>query len=77
MAAIDATLRDIAPNVPRLVHGFDGTTWALLGEAARRGDEARIGLEDTLVLPDGTPVRDNAQLIMTARHVLVEAARGG
>jgi uncharacterized protein (DUF849 family) len=77
VAAIDATLRDVAPNVPRLVHGFDGTAWALLEEAARRGDEARIGLEDTLVLPDGAPTRDNAQLVAAARRIMVEAALGG
>jgi uncharacterized protein (DUF849 family) len=37
VAAVTATLRDIAPNVPHLVHGFDATTWAMLDEAARRG----------------------------------------
>lgn len=77
VAALDATLGRMAPDVPRLVHGFDATTWALLEEAARRGDEARIGLEDTLLLPDGTPARDNAQLVAVARQVMAEAALGG
>lgn len=30
--------------------------------AAKRGYDTRIGLEDTLVLPDGTRARDNAEL---------------
>jgi uncharacterized protein (DUF849 family) len=77
VAAIDATLRDIAPDVPHLVHGFDATTWALLEAAARRGDEARIGLEDTLVLRDGSPARDNAHLVAAAAQLMAEVALGG
>jgi uncharacterized protein (DUF849 family) len=34
--------------------------------ALRRGYDARIGLEDTLELPDGRLARDNAQMVAVA-----------
>jgi uncharacterized protein (DUF849 family) len=51
---------------PRLLHGFNRTTWPLLEEAGRRGWETRIGLEDTLTLPDGTVAPGNAELVRAA-----------
>lgn len=51
---------------PRLLHGVNETAWALLDEAGRRGYDTRIGLEDTLSLPDGSPARDNADLVRAA-----------
>jgi uncharacterized protein (DUF849 family) len=39
---------------------------ALLDEALRCGYDTRIGLEDTLVLPDGRTARDNAELVAAA-----------
>ena len=33
----------------------------------RRGLDTRIGLEDVLVLPDGSPATDNAALVAAAR----------
>ncbi|WP_424949988.1 3-keto-5-aminohexanoate cleavage protein [Deinococcus sp.] len=52
--------------VTRLTHGADANAWALLAEAKRRGDAARIGLEDVLRLPDGSLAPDNAALVRTA-----------
>jgi uncharacterized protein (DUF849 family) len=54
-----------AANVrtPRLYHGVEVATWAVVRDARRRGRDVRIGLEDTLVLPDGSPARDNSQLV--------------
>jgi uncharacterized protein (DUF849 family) len=43
---------------PRLLHGLDETAWPLLGIALQRGYDIRIGLEDTLHVPDGTRARD-------------------
>jgi uncharacterized protein (DUF849 family) len=53
-------------RAPRLLHGLDQTAWPLLDEAGRRGYSTRIGLEDILVLPDGTVARDNADLVRVA-----------
>ncbi|MER7547802.1 3-keto-5-aminohexanoate cleavage protein [Spirillospora sp. NPDC127506] len=56
---------------PILLHGEDGGAWPVLRLAVRHNLDVRIGLEDTLTLPDGSPVDDNAVLIQTARAMLV------
>lgn len=48
---------------PVLLHGEDGGAWPVLRLAGRLGLATRIGLEDTLVLPDGERARSNAQLV--------------
>jgi uncharacterized protein (DUF849 family) len=48
---------------PRLLHGEGDACWPLVAEAGRRGLPTRIGLEDTVVAPDGEAVRDNAELV--------------
>lgn len=55
---------------PILLHGEDGGAWPVLRLAARHNLDVRIGLEDTLTLPDGSPAGDNATLIQTARALL-------
>ena len=39
---------------PVLLHGLNESCWPLLEHAAVRGVQARIGMEDTLLLPDGS-----------------------
>jgi uncharacterized protein (DUF849 family) len=55
---------------PLLLHGFDESCWPLLEHAGRRGVQARIGLEDTLRLPDGTAAPGNAELVSAAVQLL-------
>ncbi|NUT38446.1 MAG: hypothetical protein HOV86_00535 [Thermoactinospora sp.] len=57
-------------HAPILLHGEDGAAWAVLTMAATRGMSVRIGLEDTLRLPDGSPAPGNAALVEAARHLL-------
>ena len=64
--AIEQVLAGVAPDVPRLLHGHQDTAWDLLAEAGRRGYDARIGLEDTIRLPDGSRAHDNAELVRAA-----------
>jgi uncharacterized protein (DUF849 family) len=64
--AIEQCLDGVAPDVPRLLHGYRDTAWDLLAEAARRGYDARIGLEDTIRMPDGSRAHDNADLVRAA-----------
>ncbi|HEX8805184.1 MAG TPA: 3-keto-5-aminohexanoate cleavage protein [Acidimicrobiales bacterium] len=64
--AIEAVLGDVAPDVPRLLHGKDTTAWDVLAEAGRRGYDTRIGLEDTLRMPDGLLAPDNGELVRAA-----------
>lgn len=51
---------------PILLHGEGRSTWPALHLARERGLDARIGLEDTLTLPDGAPAPDNASLVAAA-----------
>jgi uncharacterized protein (DUF849 family) len=68
VAGIERTLGGSeAGRAPRLLHGVDATAWPLLREAVRRGYGARMGLEDTLRLPDGQVAGDNLELIRTAK----------
>ena len=55
---------------PVLLHGFDESCWPLLQHAGTRGVQARIGLEDTLRLPDGSTAQDNAALVSAAVEML-------
>ncbi|WP_328338862.1 3-keto-5-aminohexanoate cleavage protein [Micromonospora sp. NBC_00421] len=65
-----ATLAALAPGGPPvLLHGEGPATWPVLLDAVRRGLDTRIGLEDTLHLPDGAPAPDNAALVAHA-HAL-------
>jgi hypothetical protein len=40
-------------SAPRLLRGEEAVAWPMLEYAFRRGYDIRVGLEDTLVLPDG------------------------
>ncbi|SER59728.1 Uncharacterized conserved protein, DUF849 family [Actinokineospora terrae] len=52
--------------LPVLLHGEEASTWPVLTAAVHRGLATRIGLEDTLRLPDGSPAADNAALVRAA-----------
>jgi uncharacterized protein (DUF849 family) len=64
-AAIDRVLdRGFASQ--RVHHGIGLATWDVIRRALDLGHSIRVGLEDTLVLPDGRPARDNADLVAQA-----------
>jgi uncharacterized protein (DUF849 family) len=63
---IEARLEGVATSVPRLLHGDDHVAWPMLDLAIRRGYEARIGLEDTLGMPDGSRAAGNEDLVREA-----------
>src|SRR4051794_16387087 len=73
--AIETLLDQADIRTPRLLHGFEASVWPLLDLALRRSYDTRIGFEDTLTLPDGSPARDNAQLVATARDRAAQAGR--
>lgn len=58
-----------------LLHGLDDSCWPLLRHAGRRGLQTRIGLEDTLLLPDGSTAPGNAELVRAAVEVLEAVSR--
>ncbi|MGB3482262.1 MAG: 3-keto-5-aminohexanoate cleavage protein [Mycobacterium sp.] len=55
---------------PILLHGLDSSCWPLLEHAGARGVQTRIGMEDTLTLPDGAPAAGNADLVAAAVRLL-------
>ncbi|MEU3724558.1 3-keto-5-aminohexanoate cleavage protein [Streptomyces sp. NPDC031705] len=57
-------------TVPLLLHGEDGGAWPVLRAAAGLGLDTRIGLEDVLMLPDGSAAEGNATLVQAARKIL-------
>jgi uncharacterized protein (DUF849 family) len=65
-------LHDLGTRLSRpiLLHGEDGGAWPVLRLAVRLNLDVRIGLEDTLDLPDGSPAADNAALVQTARALI-------
>lgn len=60
----------VGSPAPVLLHGLDESCWPLLEHAGVRGVQTRIGLEDTLLLPDGTVAPDNAALVSAAVELL-------
>lgn len=74
VSEIEKVLDSGRVELPRLLHGTEATAWPMMKEAINRGYDVRIGLEDTLVLPDGRMARDNAELVLEAvRRVGVES----
>jgi uncharacterized protein (DUF849 family) len=57
-------------DLPILLHGEDSDAWPVLGAARRLGLSTRMGLEDCLHRPDGTPALGNTDLITAARAML-------
>lgn len=61
--AMEDVLSNAGKLPPLLLHGNEMTTWPMMAEAIKRGYDIRVGLEDTLVMPDGNTTRDNVELI--------------
>jgi uncharacterized protein (DUF849 family) len=57
-------------GMPVLLHGEGTSAWPVFEVAAAEGLQARIGLEDVLVLPDGSPAPGNAGLVTAARALI-------
>lgn len=70
LAGILAVLARAKITRPLLLHGYDATIWHFVRRAAELRLSTRIGLEDGKHLPDGTPARDNAQMVTHALRLL-------
>ena len=64
----DATaIAELIPDgIPQLWHGYGERTWEVVAAGAAAGFDVRVGLEDVLVLPDGTLAANNAELVSAA-----------
>jgi uncharacterized protein (DUF849 family) len=61
----------VPDGIPQLWHGYDERTWEVLRAAAAAGVvDVRVGLEDTLVLPDGRTPAGNAELVTAALELV-------
>jgi uncharacterized protein (DUF849 family) len=56
---------DRADVGPRLFHGYGMATWRVIDYAFEGGWDVRVGLEDTLQMPDGSTAEGNAELVRT------------
>jgi uncharacterized protein (DUF849 family) len=69
VARIHRALDDAGVTAPRLQHANGLSAWVVLEDAIAAGRATRIGLEDTLLLPDGSPAAGNAAQIAAAREL--------
>ena len=60
-------------HLPRLQHGHDAAAWPLLEDAVAHGYDVRIGLEDTLLMADGSRAENNADLVAAAARIGAQA----
>jgi uncharacterized protein (DUF849 family) len=67
--AIHDVLDRAGVGAPRLQHGDGEATWILIEDAACRGLDTRVGLEDTIHDPDGSHTAGNEALIRAARRI--------
>lgn len=61
-----ARLRDVDADTPVLLHSGGSSAWDAVRRAGALGLQTRIGFEDTLTLPDGSPAPGNAALVAAA-----------
>ena len=67
LAAVTAKVSDPSRL---LLHGQGSSCWPALSYAAERGLATRIGLEDTLELPDGSAAPHNLALVRAALQII-------
>jgi hypothetical protein len=65
-----ARVRAADSPAPVLLHGLDESCWPLLKHAGACDLQTRIGMEDTLRLPDGSTAPGNAELVAAAVDLL-------
>jgi uncharacterized protein (DUF849 family) len=68
-AVIGRVLEGSGIHLPLVQHGHDAAAWPLLEDALAHGYDVRIGLEDTLRMPDGTRAHGNADLVAAAARI--------
>jgi uncharacterized protein (DUF849 family) len=62
-AAMEGVLAGAGVAPPRLWHGDGAATWAVVRAGLAAGADVRVGLEDVLTLPEGSPADGNAALV--------------
>jgi uncharacterized protein (DUF849 family) len=75
VAKIETLLDRGGVKVPRLLHGFNAVAWDVIGAAAARGYNTRVGFEDVLTLADGARAATNGALVAEAVRRVRRAGR--
>jgi uncharacterized protein (DUF849 family) len=65
-AETSAELVKLGITARQVRHGYDLATWDVLRAAVAVGQDIRVGLEDTTVLPDGSAAAGNGDLVAAA-----------
>jgi len=60
-------------KAPQVHHGYGLATWDVLRAAVAMGQDIRVGLEDTTVLPDGSVAAGNGDLVAAAVRLAAAA----
>lgn len=69
MHTAEQLLRQVEPlGLPILLHGRENDAWPVFVYSARLEHGVRMGLEDTLSMPDGRLAKNNAELVAMARR---------
>jgi uncharacterized protein (DUF849 family) len=56
----------VPEGVAQLWHGHGQRTWEIIAAGAAAGHDVRVGLEDVMVLADGSTAASNAELVTSA-----------
>lgn len=73
-AAMEEIVRSAGISLEQVHHGYGLACWAVNQRGLDRGHGIRTGLEDITLLPDGSPARDNADLVGAAIRMIATHA---
>ena len=68
-----AELARLGITARQVRHGYDRATWDVLRASIADGQDIRVGLEDTTVLPDGSVAAGNGDLVAAAARLAAES----
>jgi uncharacterized protein (DUF849 family) len=71
-AEVAAELARLGITARQVRHGYGLATWDVLRAAIADGQDIRVGLEDTTVLPDGSVAAGNGDLVAAAARLASE-----
>jgi uncharacterized protein (DUF849 family) len=69
-AAMEETVRSAGITLEQVHHGYGLACWVVNQRGLDRGHGIRTGLEDITLLPDGSPARDNGDLVVAASRMI-------
>jgi uncharacterized protein (DUF849 family) len=67
-----SSVLDRADVRPRVFHGYGIATWRVIEYALEGAWDVRVGLEDTLVMPDGSPAGGNLDLVQAVVRIAAD-----